>query len=158
MGLGTVFIVISVSILLITGVFWLIYWLTKPERISENPYAEKTTSHAEVSQQKEEEHSKAIDPKETAVSEYINTLVPDDLKVIEGIGPKISVLLNDNGIYTYHQLAETKVISLESILMEAQLRMVDPDTWPEQAALAAEGQWAALRQLQNELKTGSIIE
>lgn len=82
---------------------------------------------------------------------------PDDLKRIEGIGPKISAVLQAAGINTFAQLAGTEVGQVERIL-EAEdprlLRLADPTTWPEQAALAAGGAWEALEALQNELKGG----
>ena len=34
---------------------------------------------------------------------------PDELRKIEGIGPKIAEILNEHGILTFEQLAETKV-------------------------------------------------
>lgn len=83
--------------------------------------------------------------------------VPDDLKRIEGIGPKISGVLQEAGITTYVQLADAEVSRLERILEEADprlLRLAKPTTWPEQAALAAAGEWDALQALQNELKGG----
>jgi len=80
---------------------------------------------------------------------------PDDLKIIEGIGPSISGLLRESGIATFRQLAETSVERLDEILTSAQLRrLADPGTWPEQARLAAEGNWDGLKQLQNTLKAG----
>lgn len=79
---------------------------------------------------------------------------PDDLTRIEGIGPKISSLLKDAGITTFSQLAATETSRLEEILQEAKLRLADPETWPEQAGLAATGEWEALQVLQNELKGG----
>jgi predicted flap endonuclease-1-like 5' DNA nuclease len=80
---------------------------------------------------------------------------PDDLKVIEGIGPSISRLLNSQGITTYRQLAETATSRLDEILQEADLRrLADPGTWPEQARLAADGDWEGLRRLQDTLKGG----
>ena len=82
---------------------------------------------------------------------------PDDLKRIEGIGPKISSVLQAAGITTFAQLAATEVSRLEQILEEADprlLRLADPTTWPEQARQAAAGDWDALKALQNELKRG----
>ena len=82
---------------------------------------------------------------------------PDDLKRIEGIGPKISSVLQAAGIVTFAQLAATEVEQLRQIL-EAEnpdlLRLADPSTWPEQAGLAAEGAWEALETLQDDLKGG----
>jgi predicted flap endonuclease-1-like 5' DNA nuclease len=79
---------------------------------------------------------------------------PDDLRVIEGIGPKISAILLEAGIRTYTQLAATEVERLQSILEEAGIRIANPSTWPEQAKLAAAGKWEALESLQDELKGG----
>lgn len=81
----------------------------------------------------------------------------DDLTRIEGIGPRISALLYDSGILTYRQLAESPVARLSRILNRARLWMTNPATWPEQAALAAEGRWKQLNLLQKELKGGRRI-
>jgi predicted flap endonuclease-1-like 5' DNA nuclease len=80
----------------------------------------------------------------------------DDLTVIEGIGPKIQMLLNQYGITTYHQLASAEVAKLKEILAEAgpQLAMHDPGTWPSQANLAANDQWDTLKSVQGFLKGG----
>ncbi len=79
----------------------------------------------------------------------------DDLKRIEGIGPAISRLLFENDIKTFAQLAETPVERLDEILTAVKLRrLADPGTWPEQAALAAAGDWDALQKLQLTLKGG----
>ncbi|HHH41147.1 MAG TPA: DUF4332 domain-containing protein [Chloroflexi bacterium] len=83
---------------------------------------------------------------------------PDDLTRIEGIGPKISRLLQEAGIMTFAQLAETDVERLREILAEAGLTaLADPGTWPEQARLAAEGKWDELEALQGELKGGRRV-
>ncbi|MGH9892638.1 MAG: DUF4332 domain-containing protein [bacterium] len=63
----------------------------------------------------------------------------DDLTRLDGIGPKISELLQQRGITTFTQLAETDVDRLRQILHEANLRMLDPRTWPEQARAAEAG-------------------
>ncbi|MCG2768908.1 MAG: DUF4332 domain-containing protein [Anaerolineae bacterium] len=83
---------------------------------------------------------------------------PDDLKRIEGIGPKISALLQEAGISTFAQLAAAEASRLEEILAEAGLSaLAKPATWPEQASLAAAGDWEALEALQNELKGGRRV-
>lgn len=78
----------------------------------------------------------------------------DDLKLIEGIGPKISALFSQAGIRTFAQLAQADPAQLETLLREAGMRLGDPATWPEQARLAAQGEWEALEQLQDSLKGG----
>ncbi len=81
--------------------------------------------------------TEVVEIDEISVDEAVE---PDDLRVIEGIGPKISDILNENGIYTYAQLAGTDVDHLHSILADAgsRFRLADPTTWPQQA-LAAGG-------------------
>jgi large subunit ribosomal protein L27 len=80
----------------------------------------------------------------------------DDLKKIEGIGPKIAEIFNAAGISTYADLAATPVEKLSEILAEAGSRYAskNPATWPEQAKLAAEGNWDVLKDLQEKLKGG----
>jgi predicted flap endonuclease-1-like 5' DNA nuclease len=81
--------------------------------------------------------------------------MPDDLKRIEGIGPKIAGVLEAAGITTFAQLAATNVGRLREILAEANLSaLADPGTWPEQATLAAAGKWDEFEALLGELKGG----
>ena len=89
--------------------------------------------------------------------EYI--VVPgarDDLKIVEGIGPKIEELLFQNGINTYTELARTPVNHLKDILLEAGPRfaMHDPGTWSAQSLLAANGEWENLKAYQEFLNAG----
>lgn len=77
----------------------------------------------------------------------------DDLTLIEGIGPKIASVLNENGIHTFMQLAVANVESLREWVSNAGIDAV-PDTWSEQATLAAAGQMEELKKLQDELKGG----
>jgi large subunit ribosomal protein L21 len=81
---------------------------------------------------------------------------PDDLERIEGIGPKIDQLMAKAGIRTFAQLAATPVEKLREILHAGGPRFAahDPGTWPEQAALAAKGEWDAFRRLTDELIAG----
>lgn len=71
-----------------------------------------------------------------------------DLKIIEGIGPKIEKLLNAQGIRTWQDLANTQASQLRSILHSAgpNYRIHFPDTWPIQAAIAVKGDWEAFRE------------
>lgn len=81
---------------------------------------------------------------------------PDDLKLVEGIGPKIEILLNIAGIHTFAQLSSTSVDQLRKILEDAGSRysVHKPDTWPDQAALAREGRWEELAKWQQEMDGG----
>ena len=80
----------------------------------------------------------------------------DDLKKIEGVGPKIAGLLQADGIKTFADLAKAKQPKLKAILEAAgpRYKMHNPTTWPEQAKLAATGKWDVLNKLQDELKGG----
>ncbi|GAK61553.1 hypothetical protein U27_01454 [Candidatus Vecturithrix granuli] len=80
----------------------------------------------------------------------------DNLRKIEGIGPKVEQLLNEAGILTFEQLARTEVERLRAILEGAGgiFKAMDPASWPEQAGLAARGDWEALKTLQDQLDGG----
>ena len=80
----------------------------------------------------------------------------DDLEKIEGIGPKIREVFTKAGIVSFAQLAETPVERLKEVLRAAGSRFVshDPTTWPEQARLAAAGEWDAFKKLTDELIAG----
>ena len=80
----------------------------------------------------------------------------DDLKKIEGIGPKIDSVLAEAGITTFAQLAVTAVDRLKEIL-EGKVRLAFPDSWPEQAALADAGKWDELEALQDKLDKGRRV-
>ena len=77
----------------------------------------------------------------------------DDLVIIEGIGPKIAKVFNKVGILTFKQLAETPVEKLRQLLHDAKYPG-EPDTWPEQARLAAEGKMEELKKFQDALIAG----
>lgn len=82
---------------------------------------------------------------------------PDDLRKIEGIGPKIQATLQAAGIVTFGQLAASKPADLKQILVDAGIRIGYPDTWPEQAELAARNEWDTLAELQGTLQGGRRI-
>lgn len=152
-------------------VLWLLWQLWKRIEVEEEipsieiGKAEPTRApeplaiEAVVEEEKEAEVEESAEEISVEVEEEIvaEPAAPDDLKRIEGIGPKISSVLQEAGISTFVQLADTAVSQIEQIL-EAKdprlLRLADPTSWPEQAALAAAGEWDALEALQGELKGG----
>jgi len=79
---------------------------------------------------------------------------PDDLRRIEGIGPKIAKLLREAGVESYAQLAAMSADEIRDILTAGGVPVSKPDTWPEQANLAANGDWEGLEALQGQLKGG----
>ena len=80
----------------------------------------------------------------------------DDLKKIEGAGPKAAEALVTAGIDTFAKVAKTSPEKLSEVLSEASSRLshIVTDTWPKQAALAAEGKWDELKELQDNLDGG----
>lgn len=107
-----------------------------------------------------DEKTEAEVVEEKAETENVETKVEaeesDDLTKIEGIGPKISEILQKADITTFAKLADTESEKIGEILAEAGSRYKshDPTTWPEQAKLAAEGKWDELNKRQDELKGG----
>lgn len=82
----------------------------------------------------------------------------DDLKSIEGIGPAIEKLLHQADIRTFSKLAAMKAGKLSEILLEngSRYKMYDPASWPEQAKLAAKGQFDELKIWQANHKNGRL--
>lgn len=81
---------------------------------------------------------------------------PDDLIRIEGIGPKISAIVAAAGITNFAELAATTTDRLSAILRDANIHTANPSTWPEQAQLAAQGDSAGLKELQDTIKNGRV--
>ncbi len=84
------------------------------------------------------------------------TAKADDLKKIEGIGPKAAEALANAGLESFSKLAKAKPEKIKDILTEASSRMahLEPTTWPQQAQLAADGKWDELKKLQDKLNGG----
>lgn len=82
---------------------------------------------------------------------------PEDLKIVEGIGPKIEQLLKDAGIHNWTDLSNAATDRLQSILDAAgdSFRLAKPDTWAKQAELAAAGKWGELSDYQDFLQGGT---
>jgi large subunit ribosomal protein L21 len=80
----------------------------------------------------------------------------DDLKVIEGIGPKIAQVLASNGITTYAQLAQANGDDLAAMLKASggRFSLANTGTWPQQAALLRDGKMDEFKKLTDELVGG----
>lgn len=94
-----------------------------------------------------------IEDKAAAVKE-------DNLKVIEGIGPKIEAILKKAGIQSLDELAKADPADIQFILEQEgpKYKMHDPATWPAQARLAANGDWDVLNDYQDKLKGGRDVD
>jgi predicted flap endonuclease-1-like 5' DNA nuclease len=128
----------------------------EPEMPAEPELAEKVAAEPEPEPAEEAEPEPAFEAEEPAEKAEAEA-EKQNLKRIEGIGPKIESVLQAAGILSYAQLAETVPDRLEEILADARIRIADPTTWPEQAALAAAGDWQGLELLQSQLKGGRRV-
>jgi predicted flap endonuclease-1-like 5' DNA nuclease len=81
---------------------------------------------------------------------------PDDLEIVEGIGPKIAQLLRQHGVTTFVQLASASPAEISAILEKGgpSFRIANPGTWPEQASYCVRNDWAGLKALQDRLTAG----
>lgn len=86
------------------------------------------------------------------------TIKNDDLKVIEGIGPKISEMFHGAGIKTWKALSETSVASCQEILNSGgeRYKVHDPASWPMQAKMCYEGKWKELFKWQEQHHHGKL--
>ncbi len=82
----------------------------------------------------------------------------DDLKVVEGIGPKIEGLFHNFEIKTWQALSEASVDKCQEVLNSGgeRYRIHDPASWPMQAKMAYEGKWKDLAKWQDEHKGGKF--
>jgi predicted flap endonuclease-1-like 5' DNA nuclease len=80
----------------------------------------------------------------------------DDLEIVEGIGPKIAELFHAQGVKTFAQLAAMTPLQIQPMLDAAgpNFRLANPETWPDQADLAARNRWTALKAMQDGLTAG----
>jgi len=105
---------------------------------------------------KKEAAPKAAAPKKEAPAKKAaapKTTKADDLKKVEGIGPKIAETLAAAGISTFAELAKAKPAKIAEIIADVRGNHVT-DTWPAQAKLAADGKWDELKKWQDELDGG----
>lgn len=96
-------------------------------------------------------------PSAPTIHPYTKALGVDNLQVVEGVGTKMSELLRNNGINTWEKLGSQTPQGLRALLdgiNESKYRIIDPSTWPEQAALAAADRWDDLIHLQKNLDGG----
>ncbi|MCA9885029.1 MAG: DUF4332 domain-containing protein [Anaerolineae bacterium] len=106
------------------------------------PVAAKPASAAPVA-------AKPVDPARPAQ--------PDDLTMIEGIGPKSAQALYDSGVTTFAQVAQMSPEELHRIVkVEANVKIVGEATrtWPKQAQYIVRGDMDGLKDFQQYLISG----
>ncbi len=99
--------------------------------------------------------SNSFDAKE-AKAAFGKTIKENDLKLVEGIGPKIEGLFHNFGIKTWKELAETSADKCQEVLNSGgkRYRIHDPASWPMQAKMAHEGHWEQLHEWQEKHRAG----
>jgi len=131
--------------------------------------AELDACNKKVSSSANLESSKAFMAAETAIATipfdgagaktiFGKTIKQDDLKVVEGIGPKIEGMFKDAGIKTWKALSEASVADCQKVLDGGGKRyqVHDPASWPMQAKMCYEGKWKDLLKWQDEHKHGKL--
>lgn len=93
-----------------------------------------------------------------AKAAYGKTIKQDDLKIVEGIGPKIEGMFKDHGIKTWKALSESTVADCQKVLDTGgkRYKIHDPASWPMQAKMCYEGKWKELAKWQEEHKHGKL--
>ena len=136
---------INIGVLLALGLWW---WLDKQSKA-----AKAVKVQPLVLPQDDDEIEEPLEAPSPAVVKQ-GVVEPDDLKLIEGIGPRSAQVLAEAGTLTYSKLAAMHPDDIQAVLRAAKVRVPYPETWPEQAGLAAAGDWEALKDLQGKLKGG----
>ncbi len=79
-------------------------------------------------------------------------LKEDNLQFIEGIGPKMNEVLNENGVRSWSKLADMSRNDLKNILAKYgdKYQIIEPGDWPRQAKYAAEEDWDGLIKYQSD--------
>ncbi len=108
-----------------------------------------------VSSSKKEEATVPFDA-EKAKAVFEKKINLDDLKIVEGIGPKIEELFHQAGVKTWKALSETSVEKCQEVLNSGgdRFKIHNPETWPKQSELAYQGKWEELKKWQDELDGG----
>ena len=134
-------------------------WETSEEVIPEDAEmeaeVEPEVDEAEVVEKTQEEANDDASPVvETAEKEEIEAPTEtDDLTKIEGIGPVIAKTLAEKGISTFAALADAKDEDVQEMIKDVKGNH-QAGTWNEQAALARDGKWDELKELQDKLDGG----
>ncbi len=118
----------------------------KEEKSAKEVAAPKAKTEPKKAAPKKTETKAKAEPKKATVK-------ADDLKKIEGIGPKIAETLIAAGIATFADLSKAKPTEISEIIADVRGNHVT-DTWPKQAKLAADGKWDELKKWQDELDGG----
>lgn len=88
-------------------------------------------------------------------AKYLNKDGSEDLTKVEGVGPKTKSILVESGVDTFAKIASKTPDEIREVIKAGGGRSVPSiDTWPEQAALLANGEVEAFEKLAAELDGG----
>ncbi len=149
----------TLVLMVVLAVAWLLYTVfRREEEVEERPILPEVQGQKWDAHKHHHGHEEAEAEPEPAAEQPETPPARDDLKRIEGIGPVMERVLNEAGITTFAQLAQHTPEELQAILDAAGVRRItSPETWAEQAKLAAEGRWEELEALQSTLKGGRRV-
>ena len=133
-----------IAVLLFAAFLWWLWWSRRGE--------EKALPAVEPKPVPPVQAAEVIEAP-TKVAEVVPS-EPDDLEIIEGIGPRVAKVLNTAGILSFDDLAHANPEKVAETLKAAKLTMMDPAGWIEQAKLAAKGDMDGLKKMQDEMKGG----
>ena len=136
--------------------------LAKEKSTNADLYFKVKAAEEKLAAYEPEESSENVEDAEAAPEEFVaaNIEVDDpklnDLKLVEGIGPKLEELLKGAGIANLAVLAQTKAEDIQGIMDKegGTFKLADPSTWQKQAKMAVEGKWDRLEEFQEFLKGG----
>lgn len=146
---------IILIVIMLAAIFW--YWINRHAYEPTFEMHPHHDAHGDEDQTAEPQAAPAAIAVETPTRFAEPAVTPttaDDLKIVEGIGPKVQSVLNGIGIFTFKQLAESDLTAVRKALEAAGYRYMDPRSWSDQAALAADGRWDELKLMQENLKAG----
>jgi predicted flap endonuclease-1-like 5' DNA nuclease len=126
----------------------------KAEKTADKPKPKKKVKKAEAESTSKVKTAKKIAP--NLAKTKGKTSKKRGLTTIEGIGPKISEILQKNGVADFSALASADPLKIKEMLMAEGSRyaMHNPESWPEQAAMARDEKWDALEKWQDKYKGG----
>ncbi len=144
---------------------WLLSWWMSARCCKKSKVPGEAASHSHSAVSEQAAHpapqpvAEVVEPvkvEPAVVKAEVKPIKADKLEIIEGIGPKIAGLLKEDGILTFSDLANASEATLATILEKAgpRFKLARPDTWPQQAKLAAEGKMEELKVLQDSLIGG----
>ena len=145
------FIALALGLLLVAVLLWI--WVRRDALAEKRGQAMKAAQdaarHAEALAKQAREQAEAALESAAAKDE------PDDLCKIDGIGPVYQQLLRDAGLETFADIASRSQAELAAIIKAAgKPRPASIETWAEQAAYAAKGDWEGLQKFQDSLDSG----